>query len=232
MGNGRKMGQRRFTVSQLKEFDGKEGRPAYVALKGKVYDVSDSHLWETGNHIGVHTAGLDLTMSIANAPHTEEVLTKFKVVGELIQEGYGRQKFVRRLQKMHLHPMIVHFPMAYSLVVPLLSFLAIWLRDSSFEAASYYMLLLGFLAAPAGGVSGIFSWRVTYEGRMTRVFYRKILLTIMLSLAITASFAWRIFDPDILMENSSLSYVFLALTASFVPITLLLGHYGGKIVYP
>jgi len=128
--------------------------------------------------------------------------------------------------------MLVHFPMAYSLVVPLLSFLAIWLRDTSFEAASYYMLLLGFLAAPAGGVSGIFSWRVTYEGRMTKVFSRKILLTILLTLVITASFAWRIFNPNVLTENSSLSYVYLSLTASFVPITLLLGHYGGKIVYP
>jgi len=226
------MGQRRFTISELKEFDGKEGRPAYVALKGKVYDVSDSHLWETGNHLGAHVAGLDLTMSIANAPHAEEVLMKFKVVGELIQERYGRQKLVRRLQKMHLHPMLVHFPMAYSLVVPLLSFLAIWLRDSSFDMASFYMLLLGFLAAPAGGVSGIFSWRVTYEGRMTKVFSRKILLTTLLTAVITECFVWRIFNPDILIENSSLSYVYLALTASFVPITLLLGHYGGKIVYP
>lgn len=226
------MGQRRFTISELKEFDGKEGRPAYVALKGKVYDVSDSSLWETGNHLEAHAAGLDLTLSIANAPHGEEVLTKFPVVGELIQEGYDRQKLVRRLQKMHLHPMLVHFPMAYSLVVPLLSFLSIWLRDSSFEAASFYMLLLGFLAAPAGGISGIFSWRVTYEGRMTRVFSRKILLTVLLTLAITASFVWRILNPNILTENSSLSYAYLALTASFVPITLLLGHYGGKIVYP
>lgn len=226
------MGQRRFTVSELKQFDGKEGRPAYVALKGKVYDVSNSQLWETGNHLGAHAAGLDLTLSMTNAPHSEEVITKFPVIGELIQEGYEKQKLVRRLQKMHLHPMLVHFPMAYSLVVPLLSFLAIWLRDSSFDAASYYLLLLGFLAAPAGGVSGIFSWRVTYEGRMTRVFSRKLLLTALLTLAITVSFLWRVLNPNILTEDSSSSYVYLVLTASFIPITLLLGHYGGKIVYP
>ncbi len=226
------MGQRRFTISELKEFDGNEGRPAYIALKGKVYDVSDSHLWESGNHLSAHAAGLDLTMSIANAPHAEEVMAKFKVVGELIQEGYGRQKLVQRLQKMHLHSMLVHFPMAYSLVVPLLSFLAIWLHDSSFDMASHFMLLLGFLAAPAGGVSGIFSWRVTYEGRMTKNIYRKILLTALLTAAITVSFVWRIFDPNILVGNSFLSYVYFGLTASLIPITLLLGHYGGKIVFP
>jgi len=225
------MEKRRFTIFDLKEFDGKEGRPAYVALKGKVYDVSNSPLWKTGKHPGAHGAGLDLTMSIVNAPHSEEVLMKFKVVGELVQGGYGRQKLVRRLQKLHLHPMLVHFPMAYSIAVPLLSFLSILTREGTFEAAFYYMLLLGFLAAPVGGASGIFSWKVTYEGRMTKVFYRKIALTTMLLLAITASFVWRILDPNILMKPSSLSYIYLTLTASLVPITLLLGHYGGKIVY-
>jgi predicted heme/steroid binding protein/uncharacterized membrane protein len=231
MGKVGNMEQRRFTISELREFDGKEGRPAYVAVKGKVYDVSNSPLWRTGKHPGTHVAGLDLTISITNAPHSEEVLKKFKVVGELVQEEYVRQRLVRRLQKMHLHPMLVHFPMAYSIVVPLLSFLSILFHESSFEAASYYMLLLGFLAAPVGGASGIFSWKVTYEGRMTRVFYRKIVLTTMLTLVITACFVWRILSPRILMENSSLSYVYLTLTVSFVPITLLLGHYGGKIVY-
>ncbi len=225
------MEKRRFTISDLREFDGKEGRPAYVAFKGKVYDVSDSSFWEMGKHLGAHVAGIDLTLSITNAPHSEEVLTKFRVVGELVQEGYVRQKLVLRLQKMHLHPMLIHFPMAYSIVVPLLSLIAILIRESSFEAASYYMLLLGLLATPIGAATGLFSWRVTYEGRMTKLFYRKILLTILLMLVITASFVWRTIDPNILMETSNLSYVYLILTASFVPVTILLGYYGGKVVY-
>ncbi len=35
---------RKFTREELKKYDGKNGRPAYIAYKGKVYDVSDSHL--------------------------------------------------------------------------------------------------------------------------------------------------------------------------------------------
>lgn len=224
--------QRRFTVFELKEFDGRDGRPAYVALKGKVYDVSNSPLWNEGKHPGAHVAGLDLTMSIMNAPHGEEALMKFKVVGELIQEQYGRQKLVRRLQRLHLHPILVHFSIAYSVLVPLLCFLYVFTHEASFEMASYYVLLLGFLAAPLAGASGIFSWRVTYEGRPTRIFVRKILFTVVLMLVVTVCFGWRTLYPNILTQTTSLSYIYLVLTASLVPMSMILGLYGGKIVYP
>jgi predicted heme/steroid binding protein len=156
-----------FTKKELKEFDGSEGRPAFIAFKGKVYDVSNSHLWTDGKHQGRHSAGDDLTASILNAPHNEEVFMKFYVVGELIEEKSSKQKLVQRLQGLHLHPILVHFSIAYSLLVPLLALLYLFTSEISFETASYYLLLLGFLAAPFAGVSGLFSWKVTYEGRMT-----------------------------------------------------------------
>jgi predicted heme/steroid binding protein len=31
----------KFTLDELRQFDGKNGSPAYVGYKGKVYDVSD-----------------------------------------------------------------------------------------------------------------------------------------------------------------------------------------------
>src|SRR3972149_1688391 len=39
-------GERRFTIQELKEYDGKEGKPAYMAFNGRVYDVSNSPIWE------------------------------------------------------------------------------------------------------------------------------------------------------------------------------------------
>ncbi len=77
------MEQKIFSLEQLKQFDGKAGKPAYVALKGKVYDVSHSDLWNHGDHQGMHSAGVDLTGEISDAPHGEEVLSEFPVVGEL-----------------------------------------------------------------------------------------------------------------------------------------------------
>jgi len=55
----------------------------YVAVNGKVYDVSGSDLWEDGDHMGAHDAGRDLTAAIADAPHGVEVLEEFPVVGEM-----------------------------------------------------------------------------------------------------------------------------------------------------
>ncbi len=72
-----------FTLEQLKQFDGRAGKTAYLAIKGKVYDVSHSELWLDGDHQDIHLAGNDLTGEIVNAPHGEEVLTRFPVVGEL-----------------------------------------------------------------------------------------------------------------------------------------------------
>lgn len=76
-----------FLPIELAAFDGKEGRPAYIAYKGKIYDVSGSSLWERGSHEGQHSAGRDLTSDLAEAPHGEDRLLQFPEVGELRSEG-------------------------------------------------------------------------------------------------------------------------------------------------
>ena len=72
-----------FTQEQLSESDGTNGKPAYVAYKGIVYDVSESFLWKGGKHQGLHRAGRDLTSEIENAPHEADFLERFPIVGEL-----------------------------------------------------------------------------------------------------------------------------------------------------
>jgi predicted heme/steroid binding protein len=71
-----------FTPDELKQFDGQDGRPAYVAYGGKVYDVSQSGLWQSGAHFE-HIAGKDLNQEFKNAPHGEEVFQQVQLVGEL-----------------------------------------------------------------------------------------------------------------------------------------------------
>ena len=74
---------RKFTLDELGKFDGKEGRPAYVAYNGKVHDVGDSYQWIDGEHLGEHYAGKDLTEQMAAAPHGEDVMDRMKLVGVL-----------------------------------------------------------------------------------------------------------------------------------------------------
>ena len=76
--------QRKISRDELAQNNGKEGKPAYIAFKGVVYEVSESAFWMEGDHMGAHDAGKDLTEEIELAPHREETLQRVKQVGVLI----------------------------------------------------------------------------------------------------------------------------------------------------
>ncbi len=76
---------RTFTRDEIAQYDGKSGRPTYVAYEGKVYDLTGSFLWRTGRHQARHFAGQDLTDALADAPHGPELLDRFPVVGVLVE---------------------------------------------------------------------------------------------------------------------------------------------------
>ena len=82
----------RFTLEELSRFDGSEKRPAYVAYKGEIYDVSSSKLWVEGNHVRKHLAGNDLTEALRTAPHGEEKIFQMPRVSELISSEIKAQK--------------------------------------------------------------------------------------------------------------------------------------------
>ena len=44
-------GKKEFTIEDLHSFEGKDGRPAFVAYKGRIYDVTNSKLWKEGSYI-------------------------------------------------------------------------------------------------------------------------------------------------------------------------------------
>ncbi len=69
---------------ELRSYRGENGGPVYFACKGKVYDASESWHWRGGKHQVVHEAGRDLTESIADAPHGEDLLARLAVIGILV----------------------------------------------------------------------------------------------------------------------------------------------------
>jgi predicted heme/steroid binding protein len=75
-----------FTPAELSHYNGRDGVPAYVAYAGEVYDVTRSFLWQGGRHQALHTAGIDLTGSLNEAPHGADLLARFPVIGRL-REG-------------------------------------------------------------------------------------------------------------------------------------------------
>lgn len=78
-----------FTPAELAAFDGQDGRPAYVAVDGVVYDVSASASWPQGRHTRCSLdsmAGRDLSAEIKQAPaNMRGLLEQMPVVGSLAQ---------------------------------------------------------------------------------------------------------------------------------------------------
>jgi predicted heme/steroid binding protein len=72
-----------MTPEELKAFNGRDGNPAYIAVNGKVYDVTESSHWQNGVHPPDHYAGHDLTEELGQAPHVRSVVERFPVVGFL-----------------------------------------------------------------------------------------------------------------------------------------------------
>lgn len=72
-----------MTSSELAKHDGRDGRAAYIAVNGTIYDVTASPLWTGGSHQGSHQAGADLTEELKSAPHVRAVIERFPVVGRI-----------------------------------------------------------------------------------------------------------------------------------------------------
>ncbi|ABD99179.1 cytochrome b5 domain-containing protein [Ligilactobacillus salivarius] len=73
------MAEKIFTLDELKNYDGKEGRKAYIAVDGVVYDVTNVAAWQGGTHHG-NNAGNDVSDRIVKAPHGKSTLEKLEVV--------------------------------------------------------------------------------------------------------------------------------------------------------
>lgn len=75
--------QLNITAEQLSQYTGKNGNPAYVAVNGIVYDVTNNAAWAAATHFGL-AAGNDLTSEFASCHAGQSILDKLKVVGKLI----------------------------------------------------------------------------------------------------------------------------------------------------
>lgn len=71
---------RSFTRAELAQFNGQNGKPAYVAVNNTVYDVTT--VFVQGKHFN-HLAGQDLTGAFLRQ-HAPVTLSGYPVVGVLV----------------------------------------------------------------------------------------------------------------------------------------------------
>jgi predicted heme/steroid binding protein/uncharacterized membrane protein len=225
-----------FTSEELTSFNGKDGRPVYIAFRGKVFDVTKSALWAKGLHMNRHPSGKDLAGEISAAPHGTEVFERYPQVGILKKGGREELKHLppmlqNLLQKFpmarrHPHPMIVHFPIALLMASSLFVLLYLIFKQPSFETTSLYLLILGAISSPFAMATGLLTWWINYRLKLTYFVKRKVQLSILLLIFEIILLLWRGFQPRISHPVYFILIVFLA------PIVSLLGYYGGQMTFP
>ena len=106
-----------MTIEELARFDGGDGRAAYVAVGGVIYDVSTSPRWKGGQHEGRHQAGQDLSDELKSAPHLRTVIERFPVVGKI------DRKIVRKPQPATGIPLLSIIIMAFVALLLIATFM-------------------------------------------------------------------------------------------------------------
>jgi len=229
-----------FDLEELAKFNGEDGKPVYVALHGKVLDVSDSRLWKGGVHMKRHHAGRDLTTDIKGAPHGPEMLARFPQVGLLRREAPERaipeavSSLIRRfpMLRRHPHPMTVHFPIVFMFSTTIFNLIYLITGIKSFEITALHCLGSGVLFTIVAITTGLYTWWLNYMAKPVRaVVIKKRVSIIMLVIALVA-FIWRILAPDISDSSGIGSILYFLLVLSLFPLVTVIGWFGASLTFP
>jgi predicted heme/steroid binding protein/uncharacterized membrane protein len=225
--------EKKITEEELSRCDGRDGRPAYVAFQGKVYDVSGSRLWSQGVHQSRHQAGKDLTAEISVAPHGESVFQRTSPVGTLVApKQRSRHPLLRWYLDLHPHPVSVHFPIALTLASA--GFLVCHLASGivGLVDAAYYTLLAAAIMSPVAVLAGASSWWYNYQHKLTRTYKGKAILSIILFVLQAVTLIVWATNRNAAAEREAAGWLYFALVVVMSGLVLGLGKLGGEIVFP
>ena len=224
---------RQITEDELQKYDGQDGRPAYVAFKGKVYDVSGSKLWPGGMHQRRHKAGKDLTADLAAAPHSEVIFQRVPAVGTLIKAPEKEMNPLLRLYlDLHPHPVSTHFPIALTLAATGFLILHFLTGIDGLVDSAYYTLLAGIIISPLTMLSGASSWWYNYQHKLTGIFKGKASLSVALFVVEIVTIILWATHRQALLDREGIGWLYFALAIVMSGLVLLLGRLGGQIVFP
>lgn len=230
-----------FDHETLKQFDGRDGKPIYIAHQNRVIDVSNSKFWKTGLHMNRHPAGNDLTEAIKAAPHGMEVLDRYPQVGILKEKAEAGRPLPGwlgglldrfPLLRRHPHPMVVHFPIVFYFTPALFILLFLITGYRPFEATAFHSLGGGVLFTPVAIVTGYFTWWLNFLARPMRPIRIKIRFSILLWGFSILAFLYRILNPETLLSFNGGSVLYLLLVFSLIPIVTVVGWFGATLTFP
>jgi uncharacterized membrane protein len=146
--------------------------------------------------------------------------------------GRGKARFVRDVwDTFLLHPVAAHTPNGALPAAVLFLVLAFLWREPSLERAAFYLLVLVLGAVPVSAASGARDWKRRYGGRRVPVFRWKLALSGALFALCAAAVALRLAAPDLFLGGSPLRFLYAGLIFLAMVPAVLLGHFGGKLVF-
>lgn len=242
-----------MTLQELSGYNGKDGKPAYIAYKGLIYDLSKSDMWEEGEHQGVHEAGRDLTEEMEDAPHTDALLKNFKMVGKLEEDNVdelhnqntdipkkkalessdtsSKDKWRKWYRTYHPHPVTAHFPIVLHFFAAAMDIAFFFSPVEKFEQGAYYAFLFATLLGLVAMLAGVLSWWVNYSlGSVKEIlikFYTATFTLIVGSIGLSLHFM----DPMIAYKSTAASFFYHFSILITVPSVIILGYFGGRLVW-
>lgn len=226
---------KKIKLEELKNYNGKDGKQAYITYNGKIYDVTKSKHWKNGLHMTRHHAGEDLTDYLNLAPHGEEVFKRLEMIGYLAEEKNKKLKdkdVLRNLyRKYHPHPMLIHFPMGLIYFSAFMYALHVIFINKTFELTALYALLGAFITTFPAALAGLASWIINYNMKWTNIFRNKIIFTILFIITSFATILIRLVFGDLMLYDSPIKYFYLLLYLANLPIISFVAYNGGKITW-
>ena len=226
---------------EIERFNGKDGKPAYVAYGGKVYDVTGSERWKGGIHMNRHHAGKDLTLDIQAAPHDPGVLERYPQVGILKEDGTSKRELPRPLSRLlarapflrrHPHPMTIHFPIVFTFATLLFNVLYLVLGVKAFETTALHCLGAAVFFTPVAIITGFYTWWLNYLAKRIRPVMIKQRLSFLLLAVEIICFLWRLKVPAVLDSIDWQSIVYFILLIFMFLLVFVIGWFGAGLTFP
>lgn len=140
------------------------------------------------------------------------------------------QRLITALTEVHpLHPMLVHFPIAFTAAGFLFVLLALIRRKAQFDQIAFANLVLAAISTIPAGASGMYDNNINYLGGAPNA-QVKIILGASLFLLTSLTALWRRKNEDLIDRRPARTLYVLAYFLSF-GIALVLAFLGGVIIY-
>lgn len=133
---------------------------------------------------------------------------------------------------LYFHPMFVHFPQAlfpFAFVLLVLYFVT---GNEGLERGAALAAAAGALCAPVTTITGFLDWKFRYKAYMTSVFRIKIAgAFVLIALSSSAVLLRAVVPNAAALPLSAIGWVYLGLLAACAADCVVLGYFGGKLVF-